>query len=212
MTDVGDLHTWGSTAHKGVLSPGESSYEPLPKRVPGLKRAVKVSAGEDHTLVITRTSLPELPLSRLHSLKPLSTAAPATELSLEQNRGHGGVEGDDDDEEEEMGEESSSHGGGGDQFAQRDLENGNEFEEVGSLSAEEEAADEVSQRHDELEEASARAPSTLHSGLGVPTLKDFCQRALASSVELKTAVAGLLAAQSFDAPLLRDYCMEFLQL
>lgn len=38
------------------------SYQPIPKRVAGVKRAVQVAVGEDHTIVLTTCSIPNLPL------------------------------------------------------------------------------------------------------------------------------------------------------
>ena len=67
ITDVGELFTWGATCRQGVLTPGPSNYQPVPKKVPGVKQAIGVSAGEDHTLVLTGTTLPKLPLHHLYA-------------------------------------------------------------------------------------------------------------------------------------------------
>lgn len=61
VSDTGDLYVWGSTDEHGILSPGYEKYQPIPKRVIGIKRAVSVAVGEDHTLVITAASVPRLP-------------------------------------------------------------------------------------------------------------------------------------------------------
>ena len=41
---------------------GSSCYQPVPERVSGIKQARKVSAGEDHTLVLAAVARPSLPL------------------------------------------------------------------------------------------------------------------------------------------------------
>lgn len=40
---------------------GAGKYQPTPKRVVGIKRAVRVAAGADHTIVLVTASLPPLP-------------------------------------------------------------------------------------------------------------------------------------------------------
>jgi len=63
VTSSGDVYTWGFSAETGVLGHGEGKYQPVPKRIVGIKRAVKVSASVDHTLVLTVASVPPLPHS-----------------------------------------------------------------------------------------------------------------------------------------------------
>ena len=65
VSDAGDLYVWGSTDEQGILSPGYEKYQPIPKRVIGIKRAVSVAVGEDHTLVLTAASVPTLPYEDL---------------------------------------------------------------------------------------------------------------------------------------------------
>lgn len=47
----------------GVLGHGSGSYQPIPKVVGGVKRAVSVAAGGDYTLVLTSAYVPEMPFS-----------------------------------------------------------------------------------------------------------------------------------------------------
>lgn len=62
ISDVGDLYSWGSSQEKGVLGHGnESNYQPIPKRITGLKRVISVVLSECHTLCLTSSSLPRLP-------------------------------------------------------------------------------------------------------------------------------------------------------
>ena len=65
ISESGDLYTWGATSitQQGVLGHGKgSSYAPVPKRVMGVKRAVQVACGENHTLVLLSAAMPPLPL------------------------------------------------------------------------------------------------------------------------------------------------------
>lgn len=52
-------------ALQGVLGHGYGKYQPVPKRVLGVKRAIAVAAGEDHTLVLQAAFVPPLPLADL---------------------------------------------------------------------------------------------------------------------------------------------------
>lgn len=58
VTQAGDLVTWGGGA-QGVLGHGlENTWQPNPKRVPGVKKAVAVAAGHQHTVVLVAPSQP----------------------------------------------------------------------------------------------------------------------------------------------------------
>ena len=61
ISDVGDLFVWGSTQETGVLGPNNGKYQPVPKRVVGVKQAISAGVGEDHTLVLTCQNVPPLP-------------------------------------------------------------------------------------------------------------------------------------------------------
>lgn len=61
LSDVGDLYCWGVSNDQGILETSNSRFQPVPKRVMGIKRAVQVAIGENHTLVLTAASLPPLP-------------------------------------------------------------------------------------------------------------------------------------------------------
>jgi alpha-tubulin suppressor-like RCC1 family protein len=61
VTDVGDLYSWGATHEKGIISSSPAvNYQPIPKKVYGIKRAVKVSVAEDYTLVLTSMNIPSV--------------------------------------------------------------------------------------------------------------------------------------------------------
>lgn len=60
VTQAGDLVTWGGGA-QGVLGHGlENTWQPSPKRVPGVKKAVAVAAGHQHTVVLVAPSQPSI--------------------------------------------------------------------------------------------------------------------------------------------------------
>ncbi len=61
LSDVGDLYCWGVSNDQGILETSNCRFQPVPKRVMGIKRAVQVAIGENHTLVLTAASLPPLP-------------------------------------------------------------------------------------------------------------------------------------------------------
>jgi alpha-tubulin suppressor-like RCC1 family protein len=61
VTDTGDLYSWGATHEKGIISSSPAvNYQPIPKKVYGIKRAVKVSVAEDYTLVLTSINIPSV--------------------------------------------------------------------------------------------------------------------------------------------------------
>jgi hypothetical protein len=61
VTKTGDLYSWGFTDNMGTLGHGEGKYQPLPKPVEGIKGAVKVACGVDHTIVLIAACIPALP-------------------------------------------------------------------------------------------------------------------------------------------------------
>jgi Regulator of chromosome condensation (RCC1) repeat len=50
----------------GILGLGAMNYQPIPKLVEGVKRAVSVAAGGDYTLVLTSASVPPMPFISAH--------------------------------------------------------------------------------------------------------------------------------------------------
>ena len=101
VSDVGDLYTWGATSAKGtyacrkfcncsmrvncsfiqitanylsgILGLGSGLYQPIPKLIGGIKRAVSVAAGSDYTLVLTSATVPAMPFNDAQS-ETLSSA------------------------------------------------------------------------------------------------------------------------------------------
>lgn len=79
ISDCGDLYSWGSTPDQGVLGHGNVNFQPVPKRVIGVKRAVSVACGANHTLVLLSATMPLLPLS---AQPPALLKRDATPVSL----------------------------------------------------------------------------------------------------------------------------------
>ena len=72
VTDTGALYTWGATYGPSILGHEGVRWQPDPKRVPGLYRAVAVAAAKEHFAVLSGTSFPPIPaLSRTLSTEPL---------------------------------------------------------------------------------------------------------------------------------------------
>ena len=61
VTDTGDVYSWGYSLDSGSLGHGKSMFQPTPKRVIGVKRAIQVATGAHHTIILTSYSLPSLP-------------------------------------------------------------------------------------------------------------------------------------------------------
>ena len=64
ISNTGDLYTW-NTAEYAKQGPNGSLHQlqSLPTRVSGVKRAVDVAAGDDHTVILLGFSVPPLPLN-----------------------------------------------------------------------------------------------------------------------------------------------------
>jgi hypothetical protein len=85
VTEAGDLYTFGATVEKGVMGTGPVNWQPHPKRVPGLKRVVRVACGGEHTLCVVAPSVPPLPhmevVNEMES-RPVSPVAVRGRISL----------------------------------------------------------------------------------------------------------------------------------
>jgi len=58
VTNEGALYTWGASHGKDVLGHEGVRWQPSPKRVSGVNRAVGVSAGKEHTVLLMGTTFP----------------------------------------------------------------------------------------------------------------------------------------------------------
>ena len=67
VTDCGELYTWGATHGKNVLGHEGVKWQPCPKKVPGVHRAVGVAVAKEHTLLLIGTCFPKPPIDVLIS-------------------------------------------------------------------------------------------------------------------------------------------------
>jgi len=65
VTDEGHLFTWGAHTQQNVLGHEGVRFQPTPKQVPGVYRAVGVASAKEHTILLVGTSFPHIPRGRL---------------------------------------------------------------------------------------------------------------------------------------------------
>ena len=83
VTDTGALFTWGATTGKNILGHEGVRWQPDPKRVPGVQRAVGVSVAKEHTILLVGTSFPPIPsMPYGTSLELLAARQVATHVDL----------------------------------------------------------------------------------------------------------------------------------
>lgn len=83
VTDSGSLYTWGATHGKNILGHEGVRWQPSPKRVPGVHRAVNVAIAKEHTVLLIGASFPAIPKNRgLPSLEYLSARKIAEYVDL----------------------------------------------------------------------------------------------------------------------------------
>lgn len=73
VTDTGALFTWGVAGGKNAMGHEGVRWQPSPKRVPGVHRAVGVAVAKEHTVVLIGTTFPGVaPSKGFESLETLS--------------------------------------------------------------------------------------------------------------------------------------------
>jgi alpha-tubulin suppressor-like RCC1 family protein len=84
LTDTGSLYTWGATNDKNVMGHAGVRWQPDPKRVPGVSRAVAVAAAKEHTVFLMGASFPPLPVlpELMNSLEELAARKIADFIDL----------------------------------------------------------------------------------------------------------------------------------
>jgi alpha-tubulin suppressor-like RCC1 family protein len=83
VTDTGALYTWGTTHGKNVLGHEGVRWQPSPKRVPGVHRAVNVAVAKEHTVLLIGASFPTIPKTTgLSNLELLSARKVAEYVDL----------------------------------------------------------------------------------------------------------------------------------
>jgi alpha-tubulin suppressor-like RCC1 family protein len=63
VTATGHLYTWGSSTDNHVLGHEGRKWQPSPKQVPGVHRAVAVAVAKEHTVLLLGTCFPKIPKS-----------------------------------------------------------------------------------------------------------------------------------------------------
>jgi len=64
ITDAGALYTWGANESNDVLGHEGVKWQPVPRRVPGVHRAVGLAAAKEHTALLIGTSFPRFPMPK----------------------------------------------------------------------------------------------------------------------------------------------------
>jgi inhibitor of Bruton tyrosine kinase len=83
VTNTGALFTWGVARGKTAMGHEGVRWQPSPKRVPGVHRAVSVAVAKEHTVVLLGTIFPAVPsFSGLQSLESLSAQTVVTYVDL----------------------------------------------------------------------------------------------------------------------------------
>ena len=78
ITNCGALYTWGVTHGKNVLGHEGVKWQPSPKRVPGVFRAVQVAVAKEHTVLLIGASFPPIPESLPNEIPTLELLAART--------------------------------------------------------------------------------------------------------------------------------------
>jgi len=226
ITDVGELFTWGATCRQGVLTPGPSNYQPVPKKVPGVKQAIAVSAGEDHTLVLTGTTLPKLPLHNLYdsfiSRSPIATDnADAISRSVKKK----------DDIPLHLKRRNSRSNSVFDDLTDIDPEDEGEGDvEVDQVdddhplhmdnnhAAYSSNVDEDSKMLFGLDSSKAASRKSNERDRNmiptviIPSLMCICEREVAKSITTRTVISALMFSEQYSANVLADYCSAFIKM
>jgi alpha-tubulin suppressor-like RCC1 family protein len=83
VTECGALFTWGTTYGNNVLGHEGVRYQPSPKRVAGVHRAVNVAVAKEHTVLLIGSSFPRIPIQPgLSSLEFLASRKIAEYVDL----------------------------------------------------------------------------------------------------------------------------------
>jgi len=81
VTSDGHLFTWGESEGKDVLGHKGVRWQPSPRRVKRVHRAVAVAAGKEHTVLLMGTTFPPLPYTNSADGPPSLQASAAIEIS-----------------------------------------------------------------------------------------------------------------------------------
>jgi len=83
LTESGHLYTWGANEKNDVLGHKGVRYQPLPRRVPGVHRAIGLAAAKEHTVLLIGTSFPSLSTPKERMSCNIEHAVPTSVPSLQ---------------------------------------------------------------------------------------------------------------------------------
>ncbi|CAM9159061.1 unnamed protein product [Choristocarpus tenellus] len=189
VTDTGDLFTWGSADGGGnTLGHGGERWQPVAKRVSGLKKVAQVAAAPEHTVVLLVASCPPLP--HLASSKHVFESK---QVEDEEDMEH---EPEEDDRADGFDSQLSS------------LESGLFLDVNGDSN--DDSMSLLLNVEDPIVGETCVLDSCPHSS-EVLTLKQLCEVVLAREVDLRNAPSILAYADVLDAPALASFCAEFVR-
>lgn len=207
ISESGDLYTWGATSitQQGVLGHGKgSSYAPVPKRVMGVKRAVQVACGENHTLVLLSAAMPPLPLDDIvTTTTSTKNDGKSTDMAYSSNTNSKGNRYSDKSRRRRSNSQfddlESDHDSDSDHELHSTIMNDASFE--GEVFNGTIADDHRDDGNDDGETYST-----------VCSLKNLCERKLAKSISLQTAIPLLAIAERADASHLLNFATNFIDM
>lgn len=226
LTESGDLYTWGTSDDGAALGQGGERWQPVARRVAGVKRAIMVAAAPEHTVVLLAAMLPRKPHEHAEqvTMSDIARALPSVNFTTNMIVDHDSLALA--SAEEELKRPLDIHGHlfrhrchlpKAGTFSDSDSEDYNdepisadaELFAHGDISLDEESSSEqedsnASRRKDEL--------CTETSPARILSLKQMCEVVLAPTVDLKSAPLLLTLADAYDAPDLMRYCAAVIKL
>ena len=195
VSSVGDLYTWNASEYTlqgpDNLVVNASAVEVL--RVTAVKKIEAIAAAEDHTIALARFTSPPLP-GQQWILRHADGSKSSNNINADT------IDGSDSDESDSRAD--------GDAWDDNDSTSSASHSSVHESI---EYADSSDCDSSNGKNASMMPGST--DFLKKPlSLKLFCERTLANQVSIYNVIAMCAVADQLDAPALRAYCSEFLQL
>ena len=82
VTEDGHLFTWGAHTQQNGLGHEGVRFQPTPKQVPGVYRAVGVASAKEHTILLVGTAFPTIPRKMSWSLENIAARKVAEHVDL----------------------------------------------------------------------------------------------------------------------------------
>jgi alpha-tubulin suppressor-like RCC1 family protein len=226
VSDRGDLYTWGSTDEKGILGHGSGKFQPVPKRVVGVKRAIAVAVGDEHTLVLQSANVPTLPHALAYIPVKTKSKAKSSLMTVEEP-----------EEDLETQAARLARSGFLDESLETELNDSFEHSSDDEYDERTRSPDYVLMRRRNRPRGSSfdipkssdsrrqfdskkglkptsdmiMPDSTMPSMSTLLSLKGLCEHQLAQGITLKNSVQMLAAAERYQCPSLATFCASFIQ-